>query len=137
MSAPHVLSQVSLDGYEIIIAHPERLFGEPDLRTVKTLAEMDCLFQLNAGSITGDHGSHAQRIAFKLIEKGYAHYVGSDAHSPRRTFRMSGAREIVEKRYGGEVAELLFEENARQLIANQPPYRVVAPSRPWYKRLFG
>ncbi len=136
MSAPHVLSQLSMEGYTVIIAHPERLFMEPDLRIVHTLLELDCLFQLNASSIAGKHGTHAQSIAFKIIRSGLAHYVGSDAHSLHRPFYMSTAREMVEEKFGKEVAGLLFEENASQLIAGNAPFKVIPPKRKWWQ-LFG
>ncbi|MDD4816457.1 MAG: hypothetical protein PHI85_00615 [Victivallaceae bacterium] len=136
MSAPHVLSQLSLDGYNVIIAHPERLFMEPDLRTVHTLLELDCLFQLNASSIAGRHGAHSQNIAFKIIRSGLAHYVGSDAHSLHRPFYMTTARKMVKDKFGEDVAQLLFEENASQLIAGNAPFKVTPPKRKWWQ-LFG
>lgn len=133
MSCSHVLYQLSLDGYTVIIAHPERLFMSPDLKIVHELAEMDCFFQLNASSIVGRHGGQAQHIAFSIIKAGLAHYVGSDAHSPRRNFAMSEARELVNKKFGGEVTELLFEVNAQQLLKNEAPYLVTPPKRKWYQ----
>jgi len=133
ISTEHVLSRVAADGYRVIIAHPERLFMEPDLRTVRSLLEMDCLFQLNAGSLVGFNGGHSKHLALKIIESGLAHYVGSDAHSPRRAFFMTAARAEVEKRFGSGTAGLLFEENARQLLEGEAPFKVVPPKKKWYQ----
>ncbi len=133
MSCSHVLYQLSVDGYTVIIAHPERLFMAPNLKIVHELAEMECFFQLNASSIVGRHGGQAQHIAFSIIKAGLAHFVGSDAHSPRRNFAMSEARGIIEKKFGGEVAELLFEVNAQQLLKNEIPFLVTPPKRKWYQ----
>ena len=132
MSCENVLDSVQRDKYRIIIAHPERLFMERDLKSVKRLAEIDCVFQLNASSVVGAHGTGAQKMAFKIIEAGFAHYIGSDAHGKQRGFYLSAAREIITKKYGKPVAELLFEENARQLLQNQDPFRVVVKARKWY-----
>ncbi|MEA4862528.1 MAG: tyrosine-protein phosphatase [Victivallaceae bacterium] len=133
ISTEHIFSRVAIDGYRIIIAHPERLFMESNLKTVRELLEMDCLFQINAGSLAGFHGSHSKHLAIKIIESGLAHYVGSDAHSPRRTFFMTAARAEVEKRFGARTAELLFEENARQLLDGEAPFKVLPPKKKWYQ----
>jgi len=131
-SAENVLSRLAIDGYRVIIAHPERLFMESNLKIVLELLDMGCLFQLNAGSIAGFHGGRAKYLAFKIIASGLAHYVGSDAHSPRRTFFMTAAREAVTRRFGPRAAELLFEENARQLLAGEAPFKVIPPKKKWY-----
>ena len=133
ISTEHVFSKLAIDGYRVVIAHPERLFMEPNLKTLYRLLEMDCLFQLNAGSIAGFHGGHSRHLAFKIIEAGLAHYVGSDAHSPRRAFFMTAARAEVNKRFGARTAELLFEENARQLLAGEAPFKVIPPKKKWYQ----
>lgn len=133
MSCENVISQLQMDGYRTIIAHPERLFVEKDLHTVRELAEMDCLFQLNASSIVGNHGTPSQRVAFKIIEEGFAHYMGSDAHGLRRGFYMKEASEIIKKKYGAEVTELLTNENAKQLLLNQDPYRVIYKKKKWFQ----
>jgi protein-tyrosine phosphatase len=39
------------------------------------------LVQLNAGSLTGDHGRDARRTAETLLAAGWAHFIASDAHS--------------------------------------------------------
>ena len=134
MSCSQVLFQAAMEGYNTIIAHPERLFMASNLKVVKELVEMDCVFQLNASSITGNHGKQCRNIALKLIAGGYAHYVGSDAHSPRRTFMMTQAREIVCREFGADTADILFEENAQRLLNNKEPYQLrPVKKRKWYQ----
>ena len=73
-------------GFAVLIAHPERsadatLDGSAGLR--RELAA-GSLAQVNAQSITGDHGPDARAAAFELIAEGLASVVASDAHGPTR-----------------------------------------------------
>ncbi len=64
-----------------IIAHPERYqFFIQEESVIDELSQMGVLFQINSGSAAGMFGSKVQRFAEKMINKGYADFVGSDAH---------------------------------------------------------
>lgn len=64
-----------------IIAHPERYqFFITEENAIDELSQMGVLFQINSGSAAGMFGSRVQRFAKKMINKGYADFVGSDAH---------------------------------------------------------
>ena len=64
-----------------IIAHPERYyFFLSEYEGIDTLSEMGVLFQINSGSAAGMFGPKVQRFAERMINKGYADFVGSDAH---------------------------------------------------------
>ena len=41
---------------------------------------MGVLFQINSGSAAGMFGSKVRRFAERMINRGYADFVGSDAH---------------------------------------------------------
>jgi tyrosine-protein phosphatase YwqE len=61
-------------GYKPVLAHPERyLYLQNNL-------DRGVLFQINIGSITGSNGKPAQTTAFKLIDRGWIHLMGSDCH---------------------------------------------------------
>jgi protein-tyrosine phosphatase len=73
-------------GFGVLLAHPERsadaeLDGGAGLR--RELAA-GSLAQLNALSITGNHGPSAERAAFQLVASSRATLVASDAHGPTR-----------------------------------------------------
>ena len=64
-----------------IIAHPERYqFFISEYDAIDKLSDMGVLFQINSGSAAGMFGSRVRRFAERMINKGYADFVGSDAH---------------------------------------------------------
>jgi protein-tyrosine phosphatase len=65
-----------------LIAHPER--NKDVMRNVDKLepfVQMGCLLQLTGGSIVGQFGKSALECAQKLIERGWATVVATDAHN--------------------------------------------------------
>jgi protein-tyrosine phosphatase len=116
-------------GFQVLIAHPERsadatLYGAEGLR--RELAA-GALAQVNAQSITGEHGKDAQRAAFDLIGEGLVAAVSSDAHGDTRPPLLgeAGARLIA----GGVDADL-----ARGLVRSGPQ-RLLARGIAGRKRL--
>lgn len=64
-----------------VIAHPERYqFFLSEYDGIDKLSDMGVLFQINSGSAAGMFGSTVRRFAERMINKGYADFVGSDAH---------------------------------------------------------
>ncbi|MCL5982075.1 MAG: hypothetical protein M1571_06130, partial [Firmicutes bacterium] len=81
----NVLFSLLLDGITPILAHPERnarLREDPAL--LATLVERGALVQINTGSLTGEFGSRVQKLAEELARQGLVHFMGSDAHCPRK-----------------------------------------------------
>lgn len=65
-----------------IIAHPERYeFVQDDINVINRLSDKDVLFQINAGSPAGDFGEKEMLISTRMINCGFADFIGSDAHS--------------------------------------------------------
>ncbi|GLK69716.1 tyrosine-protein phosphatase [Hansschlegelia plantiphila] len=90
-----------------ILTHPERLTWVPDhYEEAKALAECGVLMQLTAGSLTGEFGSAARDLAFRMLDDGLCDLIASDAHDAGpRAPGMSKAREIVRERLGKEEAQ--------------------------------
>lgn len=64
-----------------IIAHPERYqFFISEYDAIDKLSEMGVLFQINSGSAAGMFGYKVRVFAERMINTGYADFVGSDAH---------------------------------------------------------
>lgn len=85
ISRPHDLEQqifeISLQGYQIILAHPERyLFFHKQFDYFTRLKEMGVELQVNALSLTEHYGKHIKVIAEKLIEKDMIDFMGTDLH---------------------------------------------------------
>jgi len=84
-------------GFGVLVAHPERsadasLDGSAGLR--RELAA-GALAQVNAMSLTGDHGEEACSAAWELIAEGLVAVVASDAHGPTRPPALGLARRTL------------------------------------------
>lgn len=67
-----------------IIAHPERYdFFLNDYSAIDKLSQKGNLFQVNSGSAAGMFGDEVQDFAVRMINCGFADFVGSDAHDIR------------------------------------------------------
>lgn len=68
-------------GYKLILAHPERyLYLQNNLGKVQDLMDRGVLMQMNISSLTGYYSRPVQQMAYKLIDKGMVHWLGSDCH---------------------------------------------------------
>ncbi len=117
-----VLQRMMDRGLVPILAHPERnpsLQGALD--RLDRWVDLGCLAQLTALSITGGFGGQARIAAARILERGLAHVVASDAHDPdRRSPRLSVARDCIRSMYGEDAADLLFSHNPRCVLQNLP-----------------
>lgn len=67
-----------------IIAHPERYsFLQVQYDRVNFLMDMGALFQINAGSLASMCGREEFNLAYEMVLKNAASFIGSDAHSLR------------------------------------------------------
>ena len=118
--AKNILFDQQSRGYQIIVAHPERLFCKDDLPLLEELAEADIYFQLNAGSFKGDYGRKVRKFAKVMVKKGLCHFIASDAHSCRAyKGQIPYCRKYITKRSGAELAGILFDENPKRLLAEK------------------
>jgi tyrosine-protein phosphatase YwqE len=81
-------------GYKLILAHPERyLYLQNNFLKVQDLLDRGVLLQLNISSLTGYYSKPVQQMAFKLIDKGWVHWLGSDCHHLQHAALMIKARQ--------------------------------------------
>jgi len=73
-------------GFGVMIAHPERSADAAldDSAGLRRELAAGSLAQVNAQSITGQHGSDARTAASRLLDSGLVSVVASDAHGPTR-----------------------------------------------------
>jgi protein-tyrosine phosphatase len=101
-----------------LLAHPERCRAVADDPTsVRPLAEAGWPLCLNGPSLTGDHGTTAERIAWRLLDDGVVSLVASDAHGFGRPPRVDAAYATVEAAVGREAATPLFDGSAVPWLA--------------------
>lgn len=100
-----------------IIAHVERYRNvQKNINLVKKWIDMGYIIQINCSSIIGDYGPDIQKTAFKLIDKGLCHIIGSDAHDNlNRNFCLKSALSIIRKKNGNDNKKLIID-NVNKLV---------------------
>jgi protein-tyrosine phosphatase len=108
-------------GLTPIVTHPERnrvLQGHPEL--VIEMAELGCVIQVTANSLTGFWGSTAKKVSEWLLKKNAVHVLASDAHDPKhRVPILSRAHHAAAAIVGKEVAALLVTDNPAAIIRGE------------------
>lgn len=104
-----------------ILAHIERyqcLYKRKGC--VRELLEMGVYFQANAASVLGKGGKAEKKFLKRLLQKGYLHFIATDAHDTRaRTPVLSVCAFYIKKKYGEETAKTIFFENPKKLLGNE------------------
>lgn len=71
---------VTLQGYKPVLAHPER-YQYMTLEKAEDLRNRGVRLQLNLLSLIGHYGPPVQRLAEKLITRGWVDLLGTDCHN--------------------------------------------------------
>ncbi len=115
------LDQLQSAGLMPIITHPERnpvILGNPEL--LEEYANVGCLFQVTANSLTGFWGKQKQKLSELMLKRNMVHFLASDAHGTKnRTPVLSAAREAAAKIIGQKAAQKLVDSNPRAVLANE------------------
>ena len=124
-------------GWEPVLAHPERYAdAAPSLADAAEWRRAGARLQVNAGSLLGRYGEGPRRIAWGLVERGWADYLCSDFHARGRCATADAAAALA--RAGGAAqARRLTHENPARLLAGRAPLAVppLRPRAPLWRRL--
>lgn len=104
-----------------VMAHPERyeaLWDDDDL--VDRLRQ-SCAFVVDLGALAGYHGRKQGKVARRLVERGLAHAVASDAHTPEDVARAAEAIAWIKKRLGPDAVTRLLDDGPRAILAGELP----------------
>ena len=112
-----------MKGWRPIIAHPERYRNLSDVELVDEWRSVGALLQVNSGSLLGKYGQTAEKLAWSLLERGWADYLASDFHA-RGSLHVAAALALVRTRAGDRIARLLSEENPARLLRGEDPLEV-------------
>ena len=75
--------ELRVRGWRPVLAHPERNNEvQASAGRLAHLVEAGALIQLTAASLDGRLGRATRATALRLLERGHAHLIGSDAHAP-------------------------------------------------------
>ena len=132
-SAPMRLCELVEENVSIVIVHPEKLFGPDSLPMLQHFVDGGMVLHVNALSFLPDAPSSVRKMAHLLMRKGLVQVVASDAHRKTglRRYVMAEARRIVAKKYGEEIAEMIFEINPSRILEDRPPLEMPVQMSYW------
>jgi len=81
MNIKELLFEMEMQGYQPIIAHPERyVYLERNKSFYTELKDIGCLFQLNILSLSGHYGRSVTELAHYLLKNNFYNLLGTDLH---------------------------------------------------------
>lgn len=82
MGLDEMLFRLQMEGYDVILAHPERYpYYDAHSDTLERFKEQGVYFQANILSLDGFYGEAAQKKAYEFIENGWVEFLGTDMHN--------------------------------------------------------
>ncbi len=108
---------LTLLGYIPIVAHVER-YKYVDFDAIREIKELGGLIQVNADSLVGKGRFKYRKKINNLFDLELVDFVASDVHTFRKnTFKK--CVNYVNKKFGEEVCNKVFKQNAQVLIAKK------------------
>ncbi len=124
---PHsarLLFDLRMNGYEPILAHPERYTEvQDDPGRLEEWIRIGIGLQVNAGSLIGNYGPRARKASWLFLERGWVSYVCSDYHASGQCATKAAA-EALKANGGSEQVELLFAVNPERILREELPLPV-------------
>lgn len=81
MNIKEILFEMQMQGYQPIIAHPERyIYLQRNKEFYDELKDIGCIFQLNILSLGGHYGKSVNELAQYLLRNGFYTLAGTDLH---------------------------------------------------------
>jgi protein-tyrosine phosphatase len=120
-SIDKVFDRMLQTGITPIITHPERNpILSRDLPRILQWIHAGCLTQVTGQSFLGKFGSQAQHAAEHMMSRGMVHFIASDGHDTvQRPPDLSAAYKLIAKRYGPDIAMLLFCTNPAATLTGE------------------
>ena len=117
----NAVSLLQREGYFVILAHVERyrcLFGK--LSWIEDFIDEGGIVQLNAGSVNGAWGKACAKQWKKLVSKGLAHVISTDAHNmTSRPPQMSVCMAFLQKHCDPQTVKDLTWNHACRIIRDE------------------
>lgn len=117
------LFAMQLAGYQVVLAHPERIkIVQDDPNILLPLIERGVLMQLTADTLTSRQGDAMRRLAETLLTHGLIHVLASDGHGShlQRMPLISAARRLAADLVGEATATALVVDTPAAILADQP-----------------
>jgi tyrosine-protein phosphatase YwqE len=82
MGLEDTVFKLQMEGYDIILAHPERYpYFDAHSSLLEQFKEQGVYFQVNILSLDGFYGEASNRKAYEYIENGWVEFLGTDMHN--------------------------------------------------------
>ena len=105
LSLESTVYEMKIAGYKPVLAHPERyFFMHEDFSIYEKLKEQGVLFQVNLNSFGGYYSKPVQKVAHRLMEKGWIDFIGSDTHKSSHVDHFT-------KNVNSKILKKIFEKN--------------------------
>lgn len=113
-----LIGRVISQNYAPVIAHAERYSClRNNDENLGKLRDFGCKIQINADAVIGKNGLRTRFIVARWLKADLVDLIASDAHNVSgRTVKLGKAFEFISGKYGHELAERLFCDNARMLV---------------------
>lgn len=115
------LNRLSAFGFRPILAHAERYerINEED-HAAELKRQTGCLYQVNAGALTGENGFTWKSRSRKLLKNGLVDFIATDAHNEKeRGPRIGRCADWLEKRLGEAERKRLLTGNPAAVLADR------------------
>ena len=110
MDLQEVLFEMQLQGYQPVIAHPERyIYLSARKHFFDELKEAGALFQVNLLSLTGYYGKSVQELSEYLVKKNYYSLAGTDLHGERH---LAALQKLPSSPYYSRLQEMMVLKNS-------------------------
>lgn len=132
--------QLQVADYRVVLAHPERIKTvqqKPDV--LLPLINRGVFMQLTTRALTGEQGTHMQKLAQTLLTHHMVHLIASDGHdtSSRRSPHLMRARRHAAALIGEEAASALVKDTPAALLSGKPVTlpepQPVQKTRHWFR----
>ena len=118
------IREVKSAGVTPIIAHPERYANmSTNLEMIESWKDAGAFIQINSGSLVGFYGNTPRRLAWMILENGWADYMCSDYHSRGRCAIRPCSVAMME-RGGAAQLRMLTVTNPERMLRSEDPLEV-------------
>jgi len=109
-----VLETMRGRGTTVILAHPERhLFFRAEPKLLDRMIDTGAVWtQVSVDSLLGNNGPDAQAFAYRLVDRGLAHTLATDAHNITRKPILALGFDAVAARAGAAAADAIRDRMA-------------------------
>jgi len=118
-------------GYKPILAHAERYVSiMMKSHEAKELINRSVYIQINAASLVGGYGEKVKQTAWKMLNKGWVHLMGSDHHLRSDYDAFFKAKQKIVEHIDEKTAVLLTQTHPQAILDNDKiPYDYVIVHR--------